>query len=1034
VTITSISVVKRGNPAIVAVRGGALPAPRSSPVPIRKSLPVELQRIAPATVDEEPIPRAIGIAAPYAAEGPLIAGTSKTTNSIDTVTDKSFRIEEFNRSFFPGTRLRATAVGFDDVWLEGIVTAWDGETVTIDGDIASGTGVYDDWQINVAGEPGEDGEPGAPGPPGPAGGPPGPQGPAGTPGSVWRNGVGVPPDSLGIDGDYYLDDTSDDVWLRGPSHTYSVVANIGGAAGLTGPQGPPGADSTVPGPPGATGPAGPTGPAGADSTVPGPQGPAGATGPEGPQGPAGADSTVPGPEGPEGPQGPQGATGAQGPQGIQGPAGTTGPQGPQGDPGPAGADSTVPGPEGPAGATGPEGPQGDPGPQGPPGVVSASPPLTFNSGTGALSIDLSAYAPLASPTFTGDPKAPTPATADNDTSIATTAFVKAQGYITSATASSSYQPLDTELTAIAGLTSTGDRLPYFTGSGTAALATFTSFGRSLVDDADAGAAQTTLGISTFVKTILDDADAAAVRATIGAQQSGAYLTGNQTITLSGDITGSGATAITTAIANNAVTNADLADVPTATFKARVTAGTGDPEDVTATQATALLNTFTSALKGLAPSSGGGTTNYLRADGTWNSPPGSAGGGNVSNSGTPTAGQYARWVTSTTIEGVAVASMPFMQKAGDTMTGNLTNAAPGGENIILAGGSFPAIHWTPAAGATKTAWAYQGADVFKIGSDTTDIILVDLAAAAASLNATPATADNSTKIATTAFVTTAVTAFVPHCGRLEYVGATQLKFLPFNGNKIKVNGKVYTIPNAGLSGLANSGVKVNNVAGQTLAANTTYWVFAEDTGSAIVGHFWTQAAGLNPPHHIPSTTAGNEGVETWYNGTLLEQFALIGMCRTNASGQFQNSAANRGVISWFNRRPIRGEAAFTANRSTTSTTYVEISTEIRVNFLSWLETAVQIAFSGTSFNATGIGTGHQQLFVDTGYIDGYTSSTSGAAGYAAPTTMIGGLGGTTSPAEGWHFATVYGLTTSGTQTWYGAASAPGRCSLSVMVEG
>jgi len=40
----------------------------------------------------------------------------------------------------------------------------------------------------------------------------------------------------------------------------------------------------------------------------------------------------------------------------------------------------------------------------------------------------STYAPLANPTFTGDPKAPTPATADNDTSIATTAFVKAQGY------------------------------------------------------------------------------------------------------------------------------------------------------------------------------------------------------------------------------------------------------------------------------------------------------------------------------------------------------------------------------------------------------------------------------------------------------------------------------------------------------------------------------------------------------------------------------------------------------------------------------
>lgn len=38
------------------------------------------------------------------------------------------------------------------------------------------------------------------------------------------------------------------------------------------------------------------------------------------------------------------------------------------------------------------------------------------------------FAPLVSPVFTGDPRAPTPATSDNDTSIATTAFVKAQGY------------------------------------------------------------------------------------------------------------------------------------------------------------------------------------------------------------------------------------------------------------------------------------------------------------------------------------------------------------------------------------------------------------------------------------------------------------------------------------------------------------------------------------------------------------------------------------------------------------------------------
>jgi hypothetical protein len=79
------------------------------------------------------------------------------------------------------------------------------------------------------------------------------------------------------------------------------------------------------------------------------------------------------------------------------------------------------------------------------------------------------------------------------------------------------------------------------------------------------------------------------------------------------------TVATAGLADDSVTNAKAADMATAHFKARVTAGTGDPEDITGTQATTLLDAFTSALKGLAPASGGGTANFLRADGTWTAP-------------------------------------------------------------------------------------------------------------------------------------------------------------------------------------------------------------------------------------------------------------------------------------------------------------------------------------------------------------------------------------------------------------------------------
>lgn len=146
------------------------------------------------------------------------------------------------------------------------------------------------------------------------------------------------------------------------------------------------------------------------------------------------------------------------------------------------------------------------------------------------------------------------------------------------------QASDATLTALAGLTTAADQLIYATGVDTFAMASLTTFGRSLIDDADAATARTTLGLAIGTNVQAWDADLDAIAALAGTSgflkktaantwslDTNTYITGNQTITLSGDVSGSGTTAITTTLAS--VGTAGTYTKVTTDAKGRVTSGT-----------------------------------------------------------------------------------------------------------------------------------------------------------------------------------------------------------------------------------------------------------------------------------------------------------------------------------------------------------------------------------------------------------------------------------------------------------------------------
>ena len=164
------------------------------------------------------------------------------------------------------------------------------------------------------------------------------------------------------------------------------------------------------------------------------------------------------------------------------------------------------------------------------------------------------------------------------------------------------QPLDAELTALAGLTSAADKVPYFTGSGTAAVADFSAFGRTLVDDANASAARTTLGVVIGTDVQAFDAQLTDVAGLTPTDNN--FIVGNGT----NFVTESGATA-RTSLGLGSIATQDASNVT-------VTGGsiTGITDLAIADGGTG-ASTANTALNNLLPTQTSNSGKYLKTDGT-----------------------------------------------------------------------------------------------------------------------------------------------------------------------------------------------------------------------------------------------------------------------------------------------------------------------------------------------------------------------------------------------------------------------------------
>lgn len=238
---------------------------------------------------------------------------------------------------------------------------------------------------------------------------------------------------------------------------------------------------------------------------------------------------------------------------------------------------------------------------------------------------------------------------------------------------------------------------------------------------------------------------------------------------------------------------------------------------------------------------------------------------------------------------------------------------------------------------------------------------------------------------------------PLGGLLTYVSGTQLKFAPFNGNIIRINGVFCTIPDAGVF-LSNGG----------LAASTVYFVYATASGGVV------NALEASGTAHAPSTTAGNKGTEIKIGD---DTRSLVGIFCTGATTIFNDDQQRRNVRSWFNRRSSTLTGLLNVN-SSLGTGLTEVNAALRTEFTCFPNEAISINSALYWFNNTLGALLTCYLSIDGGVVGNPTVINMDGTGAVRP------LGGPTYAGpltETRHTISVQASISAGTGSFYSASA-------------